>query len=269
MPRFRFHAPLDALLRPAQRGRAFDWCCAENATAKHAIEALGVPHTEVGQVLVDGRPTGLGHLLRETDAIDVFAAMPSTPAPGEPSPKFLADAHLGGLARRLRLLGFDTELARDAPDHSLADLADGDGRILLSRDRELLKHRRVARGRYVRARSTDEQLREIVAHFGLRERMLPFSRCLECNALLRPAHRAEVADRLPPRVAEEQTEFTTCTGCGRVYWPGSHWRRLRAVVDALADAAEGDRCADGDPSAGVCDTAGDGPPARAPRSTPP
>src|SRR5690606_23543825 len=263
MPRFRFHAPLDALLRPAQRGRTFDWCCAENATAKHAIEALGVPHTEVGMILVDGRATGLGHLLRETDAIDVFPALPATPAPGEPPPRFLADAHLGGLARRLRLLGFDTALARDAPDHSLADLAEGDGRILLSRDRELLKHRRVAHGRYVRARSTDEQLREIVAHFGLRERMRPFSRCLECNAPLRPARRAAVADPVAPRVAEEQPGFTPCTGCGRVYWPGSHWRRLRAVVDALADAADGDCCA------GVCDTAVVGPPARANRPAPP
>src|SRR5690606_40850550 len=132
----------------------------------------------------------------------------------DPAPRFLADAHLGGLARRLRLLGFDTELARDAPDRSLADLADGDGRIVLSRDRELLKHRRVARGRYVRARTTEEQLREVVAHFGLSERMLPFSRCLECNAPLRPADRAEVADRMPPRDADAQTEFTTRTRCG-------------------------------------------------------
>ena len=139
MPHFRFHDELNDLLRPDLRDRAFEWPCAERATAKHAIEALGVPHTEVGRVLVDGRPAGLGHLLRATDLLDVFPAEAMRPASGDPAPRFLADAHLGGLARRLRLLGFDTELARDAPDRSLAGLADDDGRIVLSRDRELLK----------------------------------------------------------------------------------------------------------------------------------
>ena len=237
MPRFRFHDQLDELLRPDLRGRAFDWRSAENATAKHAIEALGVPHTEVGRLLVDGRVAGLGHVLREADELDVFPADASRPTPDEPPPRFLADAHLGGLARRLRLLGFDTELARDAPDRLLALLADVDERIVLSRDRELLKHRRVARGRYVRARSTDEQLREVLGHYGLRGSLRPFTRCLECNAPLRRTDRAEVSDRLPPRVAAEQREFTLCTGCRRVYWPGSHWQRLRSLVDSLCDTS--------------------------------
>lgn len=246
MPHFRFHDELNDLLRPDWRDRAFEWPCAERATAKHAIEAIGVPHTEVGRVLVDGRPAGLGHLLRATDSLDVFPAEAMRLASGDPSPRFLADAHLGGLARRLRLLGFDTKLARDAPDRSLAGLADGDGRIVLSRDRELLKHRRVARGRYVRARTTEEQLREVVAHFGLREGIRPFSRCLACNALLRPAERGDIAGRLPPRVAAGQTEFTLCTGCGRLYWPGSHWRRLKAVVSEYSTAST-DRSASAEP----------------------
>ncbi len=237
MPHFRFHGELNDLLRPELRDRSFDWPCARRASAKHAIEAIGVPHTEVGRLLLDGHPATLGHLLRETDSLEVFPATPPVLAAGAPPPRFLADAHLGGLARRLRLLGFDTELARDAPDRSLAGLADGDGRILLSRDRELLEHRRVTRGRYVRARDTDGQLREVIAHFGLRERARPFTRCLECNCLLRPAGLEEVAGRLPPGVAGEHTSFTVCAGCKRVYWAGSHWRRLRAVVDEVAGAA--------------------------------
>lgn len=239
MPRFRFHGDLNELLRPDLRERAFEHRCAENATIKHAIEALGVPHTEAGAVLVDGRATDLGHLLHEADSVDVYPAVPRERATGEPPPRFLADAHLGGLARRLRLLGFDTELAGDDSDRTLAALADGDGRILLSRDRELLKHRRVMRGRYVRALGTEGQLREIVALFGLRRDARPLTRCLECNAPLRDADRDEVAHRLPPMVAAGHDRFTLCTGCGRVYWPGSHWRRLRAVVDAIvADPRE-------------------------------
>ena len=213
MPHFRFHDELNDLLRPDLRDRAFEWPCAERATAKHAIEALGVPHTEVGRVLVDGRPAGLGHLLRATDLLDVFPAEAMRPASGDPAPRFLAD---------------------------------DDGRIVLSRDRELLKHRRVARGRYVRARTTEEQLREVVAHFGLREGIRPFSRCLECNAMLRPAERGDIAGRLPPRVAAEQTEFTSCTGCGRLYWPGSHWQRLKAVVSEYSTVPT-DRSASAEP----------------------
>ncbi len=233
MPRFRFHAELDDLLPPELRGRAFDHRCAENATAKHAIEALGVPHTEVGLVLIDGRSVGLDHLLRDADSLDMYPAAAHEAVAGEPPPRFLADAHLGGLARRLRLLGFDTELAGEASDRTLAGVADGDGRILLSRDRELLKHRRVVRGRYVRALDTDGQLREVVRHFALRSRMRPFTRCLECNAPLRQADRREVADRVPARIAAGQQAFTLCTGCRRVYWQGSHWQRLRALVDSL------------------------------------
>lgn len=235
MPCFRFHGELNELLPAALRDRVFDRDCAENASLKHAIEALGVPHTEVGIVLVDGQGASLDSRAGQQDSIDVHPveAAGADRSDAAPLPSFIADAHLGGLARRLRLLGFDTLLADDAPDRLIAELAGSDGRILLSRDRELLKHRQVSRGRYVRAQRTDEQLREVVSHFGLRARMHPFSRCLECNGLLRPAPKAEVALRLPPRIAETQSEFTLCSGCGRVYWPGSHWQRLKAVVEAI------------------------------------
>ena len=235
MTLIRFHGELNDLIPRPMKHRAFGFRSAEHATLKHAIEAFGVPHTEVGRVLVDGAEAGLERAVGPGEAIEVFPASPwALQVRGDAdSPAFLADAHLGGLARRLRLLGFDTLLADDAPDPLLAALADGDGRILLSRDRELLKHRRVTRGRYVRASRTDEQLREVVRHFGLWWLARPFSRCLECNAPLRAARRSEVLDRLPPDVAAAHAAFTLCGGCGRVYWPGSHWRRLRAVVASL------------------------------------
>src|SRR5690606_33861208 len=151
--------------------RAFGFRSAEHATLKHAIESFGVPHTEIGAVFVDGAPADLDRLVGANDSSEVHPAEPLYPGTPDSDgagacaraqsgalPAFLADAHLGGLARRLRLLGFDTILAGATPDELLAELADGDGRILLSRDRELLKHRRVTRGRYVRALRTDEQM---------------------------------------------------------------------------------------------------------------
>ena len=146
--------------------------------------------------------------------------------------RFVADVHLAGLARRLRLLGFDCVLAGDGPDEAIARHAEREQRIVLTRDRELLKHRRVERGRYVRSLRTDAQAREVVYALDLRGHLRPFTRCLECNGELREARADEVAVRVPPAVAAVQRDYARCAGCGRVYWPGSHWRRLSALVDA-------------------------------------
>jgi uncharacterized protein with PIN domain len=232
MPSYCFYGEVNDLLPRDLRNRWFERACAENASVKHAIETLGVPHTEVGRVERNGRPASLACPLDECDRVEVYATA-SPPASNGPAPRFLADAHLGGLARRLRLLGFDTALASDASDAQLAALAGDEGRIVLSRDRELLKHRAVARGRFVRAVRTDEQLREVVSHFGLRTSMCPFSRCLACNGALRAASADEVRERLPPAVAARQTRFTQCTACRRVYWPGSHWERMRALIESI------------------------------------
>ncbi len=226
---FRFHGELGDLLAPPLRGREFLHAIAENASLKHAIESLGVPHTEVGSVSVDGVEASLEAPALDGTRIDVFPAASDRSAPA----RFLADAHLGALARRLRLLGFDTRLATDGADHELAALAAAEDRIVLSRDRELLKHRLVRRGRYVRSQHPDRQLEEVAARFALRGRERPFSRCLECNGALEPVGKEDVRASLPPAVAACQSEFTRCAGCGRVYWPGTHWRRLSGVVESF------------------------------------
>lgn len=223
---FRVHGALNELVAPQRRHRAFDVVCPEHATIKHTAEALGIPHTEVGFVLLDGRPSSLACRVPASGAVELHPAGP----PSAPL-RFVADVHLAGLARRLRLFGFDCVLAGDGPDDVIARLAEHEDRIVLTRDRELLKHRRVARGRLVRALRTDAQAREVLDALDLRGQLRPFTRCLECNGELRKALAGEVVDRVPPAVAQVQREFARCAGCGRVYWPGSHWRRLSALVD--------------------------------------
>jgi uncharacterized protein with PIN domain len=232
--RFRFHGELRDLLPRAWRDALLERDCAREATVKHAVEALGVPHTEIGRVRVDGRPADPADRVPDGVTVDIHPR--GLPAPG--APRFVVDAHLGALARRLRLLGFDCLLARHDTDRAIATLAARDARAVLSRDRELLKHRSIERGRYVRGMRTDAQLREVLDAFGLRAHVRPFTRCLECNGLLRPASLAEVAARLPPGVAGEPHRYTRCDGCCRIYWDGSHWRRLAAAVaTALAEPA--------------------------------
>ena len=238
---FRFYEELNDFLAPDRRYRSFACPCARDATAKHQIEALGVPHTEVELILVNGESVGFGHPLRDGDRVAVyprFETFDVTPLlrlrdrPLRRS-RFVADAHLGGLARRLRMAGFDTLYDNRFDDAGIAAIGQREGRIVLSRDRELLKRRDIDHGCYVHAIEPGAQLREIVERLDLARSARPFSLCLHCNAPLHPVAKATVLDRLPPRVREGQTRFSACTVCGRVYWEGSHWRAMRQMLAGL------------------------------------
>ena len=223
---FRFPAELARFLRPEHRAGSFQYSCARAASLKNAIEALGVPHTEVGEVRVNGALATLQRMVREGDEIEVLAAQS---APDEPL-AFIADAHLGALARFLRMLGFDTAHEPQLHDRDIRRLAQEDNRIVLTRDRDLLKCRDIARGYYVRAIKPEQQLAEVAARYGLRAHARAFTRCLHCNLPLARIDKAMVAHRLPERVAALHETFTHCAGCDRVYWPGSHYERMRAVL---------------------------------------
>lgn len=248
---FRFYAELNAFLAPERRGRDFAAVCAEAATTKHMIEALGVPHTEVEAILVNGEPAGFSRLLRDGDRVAVYPHFTALPVPTAPplrpaltgAPRFIADAHLGGLARLLRMSGFDTLYRNDYADAEIAAIADREERVVLTRDRELLKLRHVTHGCYVHALHPPLQFREIVERLALAEHLRPFSRCLECNAALQPIDKALVIERLPPQVQAHYETFTTCDQCGRIYWPGSHWRRMKALLEGAlpGNGANGSR----------------------------
>jgi uncharacterized protein len=227
---FRFHGELVSFLAPARRAGAFSHGCARAATLKHAIESLGVPHTEAGRLLVNGHPATLDRIVREDDAIEVYPHEPGDDA-GDPL-HFLADAHLGGLARFLRMLGFDTLYDNALHDRVIIDIAARERRIVLTRDRELLKCRELARGCFVHTRKPEAQLKEVAIRFGLEAHLLPFTLCLHCNLRLEPVERSTAANCIPARIAERYATFVRCPGCKRIYWEGSHWQRMREVLSA-------------------------------------
>lgn len=238
---FRFYEELNDFLAPQHRRREFEARCARAATVKHMIEALGVPHTEVELILVNGESVGFDHLLRDGDRISIyprFETFDITPLLRvRPQPlrqtRFIADAHLGGLAHLLRLTGFDTLYDNGYDDAEIVAIAEREGRIALTRDRELLKRRTLTHGCFVHALKPEQQAAEIFARLDLARSARPFSLCLECNAPLRPTDKALVAERVPPGVSDRQTRFSTCDRCRRVFWEGSHWRRMRQIVDRL------------------------------------
>jgi uncharacterized protein with PIN domain len=236
---FRFYEELNDFLPPGRRRREFDARCAQAATTKHMIEALGVPHTEVELILVNGVSCGFDRLLQDGDRVAVypkFEAFDITPllkVRAQPlrDIRFVADAHLGGLARLLRMAGFDTLYDNHIDDREIEVISAEQQRIVLTRDRELLKRRGVTHGCYVRTLHPEQQLQEIVGRLDLAGSFRPFTLCLHCNQPLHAVPKEQVAHQLPPKVRALFDEFVTCDSCRGVFWKGSHWRRMRALLE--------------------------------------
>ncbi|MFH1185561.1 MAG: Mut7-C RNAse domain-containing protein [Chloroflexota bacterium] len=227
---FRFGADLEELLPRSWRRSTGIYCFAGPQSAKHLIEALGIPHTEVGAIVVNGIPSGLAYLVREGDDVQVQGARDATPLE---EPRFVIDGHLGRLNARLRMLGFDCAYRSDWLDSELADLAVNEDRILLTRDRRLLMRKTISKGYLVRALHPTPQLHEVTRHFGLRKWTRPFRRCIRCNAVLEGIEKQAVSDRLEPLTRLYFDEFRICPSCAQIYWKGSHVGRMQMMMSSL------------------------------------
>lgn len=243
---FRFYEELNDFLPPAKRKRTFAYRFQGTPAVKDAIEALGVPHTEVDLVLVDGISVRFSHRLRGGERVaiypvferlDITPLVRLRPAPLR-TPRFVADVHLGTLARNLRLLGFDTLYDRTANDPELVRRSVAERRILLTRDVGLLKHSVLTHAHYVRATAPERQLAELVRALDLARSAKPFTRCLRCNGRLARVAPRDVAGEVPDAVRRRFRRFVRCRGCRRIYWPGSHYERLQGRVGGLVRRAK-------------------------------
>ncbi|WP_112469228.1 Mut7-C RNAse domain-containing protein [Streptomyces triticisoli] len=207
------------------------------STLGHVVESLGVPLTEVGALVVDGREVPVSHVPRAAETVRVRAVARPQQVPGAPL-RFLLDVHLGTLARRLRLLGVDTAYeSTDIGDPALAARSAAEKRVMLSRDRGLLRRRELWAGAFVYSTRPDDQLHDILDRF--RPALVPWTRCTACNGLLQDATKEEVADQLEHGTHRTYDVFARCRDCGRAYWKGAHHDQLEAIVErALAGYAE-------------------------------
>jgi len=246
---FRFYEELNDFLPRSLRKQTFR-CSFRGAPAvKHVIEGLGVPHTEVDLILVDGASVCFSHRLHGGERVAVYPTFERfdisplirlRPAPLR-TPTFVADVHLGTLARYLRLLGFDTRYDNEFDDCTLVRLSVAERRILLTRDVALLKHRALTHAHFVRDARPERQLREIVKALDLAAKMKPFSRCMKCNGRLLEAARRSIASVVPAGVLAGAQRFARCTDCGRVYWSGSHAQSLARIIAVGSRPDDGGR----------------------------
>jgi uncharacterized protein with PIN domain len=229
---FRFHNDLGFFLAHHTRGRDFPYSFEADQSLKHLIEALGVPHTELGKLEINGSPAVPNALLQEGNRVDVFAAG----SQGEEDLRFILDNHLGRLAAYLRVMGFDSLYRNDYGDPELVETASEQERILITRDRRLLMHNRVTQGYCPRSLEPETQLQEVIKRYGITREKRSTPRCLKCNMRLEPVNKESVIERLEPLTRKYFKEFSTCPSCKRVYWKGSHWERMERMIEkAIGD----------------------------------
>lgn len=213
----------------------------DKPSVKDAIEALGLPHVEVGAIVVNGENVGFDYRLKEKDKVEVFTHNilndKSQKMPFKPQKiSFLLDVHLGTLARYLRMAGFDSLYeSKDYGDALLAELAGKNSHILLSRDIGLLKRSRVKYGRWVRNTNPEEQFKELVKAYNLKKEFKPFSRCLKCNGEIKDIAKESIKEQIPSKVYAWCNEFRVCEGCEQVYWKGSHYTKMSEMLE-VSDA---------------------------------
>ncbi|MFE4546419.1 Mut7-C RNAse domain-containing protein [Streptomyces sp. NPDC056785] len=199
-----------------------------SSTLGHVVESLGVPLTEVGALVVDGREVPVAHVPSAGESVRVRPVERPQQVPGAPL-RFLLDVHLGTLARRLRLLGVDTAYeSTDIGDPALAARSAAERRVMLSRDRGLLRRRELWAGAYVYSTRPDDQLRDVLGRFA--PELRPWTRCTACNGLLREAAKEQVSAQLEDGTERSYDVFAQCRECGRAYWRGAHHENLEAIV---------------------------------------
>jgi uncharacterized protein with PIN domain len=242
----RFYAELNDLL-PARRRREKEhlFPFIGRNTVKDAIESFDIPHTQVDLILVNGEPVTFDYLLNPGDRVAVYPVFESMNIAGvtplRPLPlrhtAFILDVHLGKLARLMRTAGLDTLYRNDYEDAEIIRIALDEHRIILTRDKGILKHRIVTHGHWLYATDPREQFIEVVRRFDLHERLEPFSRCTWCNAPLVPVEKKEIEHLLEKRTRENHTVFMQCPVCHRIYWQGCHYEKMKKRLKAMIDEA--------------------------------
>lgn len=236
---FRFYAELNDFLDRELRFKRFEYPFHGKPSVKDVIEALGVPHTEVDLVVVNGEVSSFGYNLKDGDFVAVYPVFESIDISGlkdeEPlrEIKFVADVHLGRLARYLRILGFDTLYKNDFSDEEIINISNEQNRVVLTRDIGILKNGKVEKGYFVRNTKLSEQVEEVLARFDLFSLIKPFDRCPLCNGKLSYVDKESILDRLPPKTRRAFSEFKMCENCGKIYWKGTHYKKIINFIEHL------------------------------------
>lgn len=236
---FRFYEELNELLPPDRKKKEFEYAFNGTPSVKDAIEAIGVPHVEIDLILVNGVSVSFSERLKDGDRVSVYPVFEALDIGSvthlRPKPlrelKFILDVHLGRLAKYLRLCGFDTLFSSFYDDREIIDTALKEKRIILTRDKQLLKDKRVTHGYWIRSQDHNEQLEEVFCRLDLRDHLALFTRCISCNTPLAEVSKDEIRHRLMADTSRYFSKFTRCPVCDRIFWEGSHYDNMKIIIN--------------------------------------
>jgi len=238
-----FHGDtLDLLRKLPGKDETIIYLLNRRASIKDILESLGVPHTEIGRIVLAGQEQNFTKIAKDGEHYNIHPLSPETlptmATPLRPEPlaacNFLVDINVGKLARLLRMVGCDA--ASVTPNISSKDIVEKalwEERILLTRNRDLLKQRNLVFGRLLRTQDPAQQLAEIINLYCLKDQLHPFSRCIACNGILRKVDKEGIVDQLLPLTKKYFGNFNQCTGCGKIYWRGSHHDKMREKIEKI------------------------------------
>lgn len=244
---FRFYEELNEFLAAERCKQTIEYRFKGQPAIKDPIEVLGVPHSEVDLIVVNGESVGFDYKLKNADRVavyPVFESLDISPLQRlRPKPlrktAFIVDVNLGKLARRLRMMGFDTAYENRLVDREIVDIAVREKRIILTRDRRLLFRRAITHGYWVRSDDPDTQLREVMQRLDLYQQIKPLRFCLECNGKIEAVDREQVWSSLEPLTRRYYSEFYRCRRCHKVYWEGSHVAHMNDAIRQMVDLRQG------------------------------
>ncbi|MFA3783631.1 Mut7-C RNAse domain-containing protein [Melioribacteraceae bacterium 4301-Me] len=234
----RAYEELNDFLPTNKRKIKFQHIFSGKVSVKDMIESIGIPHTEVDMILVNGLSVEFNYIVQNGDQISVYPEFESFDISGVQKlrpkplrkPKFVLDVHLGTLAVYLRMLGFDSVWQNYLTDEQIVAISKKEKRAILTRDLGLLKRKEVTRGYWVRNTDPIKQTVEIIQRFDLTKLIKEFSRCLECNGKLKKIAKRKVYHRLPEKVKQNQNSFFVCDNCSKIYWHGTHYDKMKELI---------------------------------------
>jgi len=238
---FRFYEELSDFLPGPKKKKRFVHNYIDRASVKDMIEALGIPHTEIDLILVNGKSIDFRYIINDGDDVSVYPVFESfdisdaqhlRPKPLR-EPKFVVDVQLGKLARYLRMLGFDVLYSNSYNDNEIVKVSRIEKRTILTKDRNILKRSEVTHGYFVRNDDIVNQTKEIIKRFDLKKEINEFTRCLECNNFLQSVIKEDIIDQIPTKVARWQDSFIICSNCNNIYWQGAHHQKMNTLIQSL------------------------------------
>jgi uncharacterized protein with PIN domain len=146
------------------------------------------------------------------------------------APRFIVDCNVGKLTKWLRLMGYDVHFFNGRDDSHLVAMAQAEGRVILTRDTQIMKRRVITSGKLkavlIQSDEPERQIHQVIDTLDLDCQFKPFTLCLECNQVLVERSKGEVEDLVPPYVFQTQSQFMQCPACHRIYWRGTHWQAM-------------------------------------------